>query len=196
MRSLLRMELLVNVYGINSQALEAVALFYRSKEKLSGNIQSILISVLTACAHGGLVQEAQKIFDEIPDEKRSVKIWNILVSRRLSERTIDLRFRSTSTVVPVIWMKLMRSFVVSKKIIPAFLFCSFLFSLRVVSIAMPNSLQISTRHYSTRTLLSTKTNVQPSLFSRRMFIRRSAIIDVRRHFARISRERRSANTPA
>ena len=86
---LLRIELLVNVYGINSQALEAVALFYRSREKLSGNIQSILISVLTACAHGGLVQEAQKIFDEIPEEKRSVKIWNILVSRRLFEQPND-----------------------------------------------------------------------------------------------------------
>ena len=70
---------LVNIYGINSHALEAVALYYENKEKISGNIQSILISVLTACAHGGLVQEAQKIFDDIPEEKRSVKIWNILV---------------------------------------------------------------------------------------------------------------------
>ena len=73
----------VNVYGINSQALEAVALYYRTREKLTGNIQSILISVLTACAHGGLVTEAQKIFDDIPEDKRSVKIWNALVSRRV-----------------------------------------------------------------------------------------------------------------
>jgi hypothetical protein len=70
---------LVNIYGINSQALEAVSLFYRSRAQLSGNTQSIWISVLTACAHGGLVHEAQKIFDDIPHEQRSVKIWNSLV---------------------------------------------------------------------------------------------------------------------
>lgn len=55
-------------------------MYYQTKDALTGNIQSILTSVLTACAHGGLVQEAQKIFDEIPEEKRSVKAWNILVS--------------------------------------------------------------------------------------------------------------------
>jgi len=71
---------LVNIYGINSQALEAVSLFYQTKYKLKGNIDSILISVLNACAHGGLVKEAQKIFDEIPNDKRSIKMWNILVS--------------------------------------------------------------------------------------------------------------------
>ncbi len=71
---------LVNIYGINSQALEAVDLFYEIKEKLSGNIESILISVLNACAHGGLVKEAQKIFDEIPNDQRSIKMWNTLVN--------------------------------------------------------------------------------------------------------------------
>lgn len=70
---------LVNIYGINSQALEAVALFHETKNKLSGNINSILLSVLTACAHGGLVKEAQKIFDDIPNEKRTIKMWNALV---------------------------------------------------------------------------------------------------------------------
>lgn len=73
---------LVNIYGINSQALEAVTLFYEMKDKFTGNIESILISVLNACVHGGLVKEAQKIFDEIPHEKRSIKIWNTLVSLR------------------------------------------------------------------------------------------------------------------
>jgi hypothetical protein len=43
-------------------------------------MESILISVLNACAHGGLVKEAQKIFDEISDDKRSIKMWNTLVS--------------------------------------------------------------------------------------------------------------------
>jgi hypothetical protein len=71
---------LVNIYGINSHALEAVALYDKTKDKLTGNIQSILTSVLTACAHGGLVKEAQRIFDDIPNEKRSVNIWNTLVS--------------------------------------------------------------------------------------------------------------------
>lgn len=70
---------LVNIYGINSHALEAVSLFYEHKNQCSGNNQSIWISVLTACAHGGLVQQAKQIFDEIPEEQRSVKIWNILV---------------------------------------------------------------------------------------------------------------------
>jgi hypothetical protein len=55
-------------------------LFYELKDKLKGNIESILISVLNACAHGGLVKEAQKIFDEISDDKRSIKMWNTLVS--------------------------------------------------------------------------------------------------------------------
>ncbi len=73
--------LLVNIYGINSQALEAVALFYEWKDRLKGNIVSILISVLNACAHGGLVREAQKIFDDIPEDKRSIKMWNTLVSK-------------------------------------------------------------------------------------------------------------------
>lgn len=70
---------LVNIYGINSQALEAVSLFYEIKDKFNGNLDSIYISVLNACAHGGLVKEAQKIFDEIPENKRSIKAWNILV---------------------------------------------------------------------------------------------------------------------
>ncbi len=71
----------VNIYGINSQALEAVELFYETKEKLKGNMESILISVLNACAHGGLVKEAQKIFDDIPNDKRSIKMWNTLVRK-------------------------------------------------------------------------------------------------------------------
>ena len=77
---MLKKLILVNIYGINSHALEAVALFYETKHNLSGNIESILISVLTACAHGGLVKEAQKIFDGIPNGQRSIKIWNTLVS--------------------------------------------------------------------------------------------------------------------
>ena len=56
-----------------------MTLFYEMKDQFSGSIQSMLISVLTACAHGGLVQEAQKIFYDLSEEKRSVKIWNILV---------------------------------------------------------------------------------------------------------------------
>jgi len=55
-------------------------LYDKTKDKLTGNIQSILTSVLTACAHGGLVKEAQRIFDDISNEKRSVNIWNTLVS--------------------------------------------------------------------------------------------------------------------
>ncbi len=54
-------------------------MFYEWKDRLKGNIDSILISVLNACAHGGLVKEAQKIFDDIPNDKRTIKMWNILV---------------------------------------------------------------------------------------------------------------------
>lgn len=57
-----------------------MGLFYRMKEKLKGNLDSVFISVLNACAHGGLVQEAQKIFEEIPDQQRTIKMWNTLVS--------------------------------------------------------------------------------------------------------------------
>jgi len=81
---------LVNIYGINSHALEAVDLYDKTKDKLTGNIQSILTSVLTACAHGGLVKEAQRIFDDIPNEKRSVNIWNTLVS--IEYRMIQVAF--------------------------------------------------------------------------------------------------------
>lgn len=78
---------LVNIYGINSHALEAVALYYETKDTLTGNIQSILTSVLTACAHGGLAREAQKIFDEISAEQRSIKMWNALVCHRHRDRS-------------------------------------------------------------------------------------------------------------
>ena len=64
-----------------------MALYYETKATLTGNIQSILTSVLTACAHGGLAREAQKIFDEIPDEHRSIKMWNALVRTRNTART-------------------------------------------------------------------------------------------------------------
>lgn len=57
-----------------------MSLFYETKDQFHGNLESIYISVLNACAHGGLVKEAQKIFDDIPENKRSTKIWNILVS--------------------------------------------------------------------------------------------------------------------
>ena len=58
-----------------------MALFYQMKEKLKGNLDSVLISVLNACAHGGLVQEGQKIFEEIPEQQRTIKMWNTLVMR-------------------------------------------------------------------------------------------------------------------
>ncbi|CAF1092933.1 unnamed protein product [Adineta steineri] len=104
---------MINIYGINSQALEAVALYYKTKDKLTGNIQSILISVLTACAHGGLVEEAQKIFDDIPNEKRSIKIWNALVdvygrAGQLSEAHSFINlFEKTHPRAPVLYISLL-----------------------------------------------------------------------------------------
>ena len=131
---------LVNIYGINSHALEAVTLFYETKEKLSGNIESILISVLTACAHGGLVEEAQKIFDEIPKEKRSVKMWNTLVSHLQDqlEFYINFEYRSMFMVVLVNYLKLIRLFINSKKLIPVHRFYIFHYWLLVVLIKMRN----------------------------------------------------------
>ncbi len=52
---------LVNIYGINSQALEAVKLLYKIEDQLTGNIKSILMYVLNASVHGRLLKEAQKI---------------------------------------------------------------------------------------------------------------------------------------
>ncbi|UJR10672.1 hypothetical protein I4U23_014867 [Adineta vaga] len=104
---------MINIYGINSQALEAVALYYQTKDKLTGNIQSILISVLTACAHGGLVEEARKIFDEIPDDKRSIKIWNALIdvygrAGQLSEAySLIHQFEKIHSRAPVLYISLL-----------------------------------------------------------------------------------------
>ncbi|CAF1343744.1 unnamed protein product [Rotaria magnacalcarata] len=104
---------MINIYGINSQALEAVALFYETKNNLLGNIESILLSVLTACAHGGLIKEAQHIFDNIPNEKRTVKMWNALVdvygrAGQLSEAHSIIRlFETTHLRAPVLYISLL-----------------------------------------------------------------------------------------
>ncbi|CAF3572979.1 unnamed protein product [Rotaria socialis] len=104
---------MINIYGINSQALEAVALFYETKNNLLGNIESILLSVLTACAHGGLIKEAQNIFDNIPNEKRTIKMWNALVdvygrAGQLSEAHSIIRlFEITHIRSPVLYISLL-----------------------------------------------------------------------------------------
>ncbi|CAF0945728.1 unnamed protein product [Adineta ricciae] len=113
MRSKPSISSMINIYGINSQALEAMTLYYQSKDQLTGNTHSILISVLTACAHGGLVEEAQKIFDEIPQEKRSVKIWNALVdvygrAGQLSEaHSLICQFEELHPHAPVLYISLL-----------------------------------------------------------------------------------------
>ncbi|CAF2522263.1 unnamed protein product [Rotaria sp. Silwood2] len=104
---------MINIYGINSHALEAVTLFYEAKNNLSGNIGSILLSVLTACAHGGLIKEAQKIFDDTPNDKRTVKMWNALVdvygrAGQLSEAHSIIRvFEKTHPRTPVLYISLL-----------------------------------------------------------------------------------------
>jgi pentatricopeptide repeat protein len=56
----------VNSYGLNGMGLEAVELFSKIPKKMLN--ERTYICVLNACSHSGLVDQAKKIFENIPDK--------------------------------------------------------------------------------------------------------------------------------
>lgn len=44
----------------------------------------IYVCVLNACSHSGLIDEARQIFDKIPAEKKSDKVYTTMVFNHLS----------------------------------------------------------------------------------------------------------------
>lgn len=73
----LLLTLLVNAYGLNGMGHQAVALYHRIPSKFINEI--IHTSVLNACSHAGLVNEARAIFESI--NTKTEKIFNIMVNK-------------------------------------------------------------------------------------------------------------------
>ena len=69
---------LVNAYGLNGKGEEAIQLFNRTPLEMIDNW--IYICVLNACSHSGLIKEGEKIFNMIPQEKRTVQVYTSIVS--------------------------------------------------------------------------------------------------------------------
>jgi len=57
--------------------IEAIELF----NKIPSNMlnETIYICVLNACSHSALIDQARKIFEQIPLEKRTVEIYTTMV---------------------------------------------------------------------------------------------------------------------
>ena len=73
-----RVAILVNAYGLNGMGKEAIELFHRiSVDTID---EWIYVCVLNACSHSGLTDNAQQIFERIPNAKRTEKIYTTLVS--------------------------------------------------------------------------------------------------------------------
>jgi hypothetical protein len=72
----------VNAYGLNGMASQAVELFQRVPS--SNRDGWIYVTTLNACSHGGLVSQAQQIFAEIPDEQKCYRVFTCLVGCRIS----------------------------------------------------------------------------------------------------------------
>ena len=68
---------LVNSYGLNGMAVEAIELFQRMPSDMMN--EATYVSVLNACSHAGLVQEAQRIFEMIPI--KTGQIHAVMVSK-------------------------------------------------------------------------------------------------------------------
>ncbi len=65
------------MYGLNGMGIEAIELF----NKVPTNIlnDTIYVCVLNACSHSGLVDQALKIFEKIPLDQRTEKIYTTMV---------------------------------------------------------------------------------------------------------------------
>jgi hypothetical protein len=74
----------VNAYGRNGMGSDAIAVYRQMPEKMRDAVSHIC--VLNACAHSGLVDEAQAIFNEI--DVKSERIISTMVSSSLPERIL------------------------------------------------------------------------------------------------------------
>ena len=58
------MRFLVNAYGLNGMAYEALEIYKQIPSNMTNEISHVCI--LNACSHAGLVEQARDIFEEIP----------------------------------------------------------------------------------------------------------------------------------
>ena len=63
---------LVNAYGRNGLGAEAVDLYWRMPEDMRDSISHVC--VLNACSHGGLVDQARRLFEQISPKTENVVI--------------------------------------------------------------------------------------------------------------------------
>lgn len=61
---------LVHVYGLNGMGSEAVALFHRIPSEML--VDHTYVSVLNACSHSKLVDDAQAIFSQIKNKQKRI----------------------------------------------------------------------------------------------------------------------------
>ncbi len=73
---------LVHAYGLNGKGKEAIELFNRIPLEMIDNW--IYVCVLNACSHSGLIEEGEKIFNMIPQQQRTEKIYTSMVSNIFS----------------------------------------------------------------------------------------------------------------
>ena len=69
---------LVNAYGLNGKGGQAMELFNRIPLEMID--EWTYVCVLVACSHSGLIDEGEKIFNTIPQEKKTEKIYTSMVS--------------------------------------------------------------------------------------------------------------------
>lgn len=73
----LEISILVNVLGLNGNGMEAVQLF--NSIPTSDRDGWMFVCTLNACSHGGLIEQAEQIFAEIPINQRTEQIYTAMV---------------------------------------------------------------------------------------------------------------------
>ncbi|CAF1222236.1 unnamed protein product [Adineta steineri] len=66
---------IIHCYGLNGMGTQAIELYYKMPKEFRD--EGIYISVLNACSHSGLVQEARSIFQSI--QKKTEKIYSTMI---------------------------------------------------------------------------------------------------------------------
>jgi pentatricopeptide repeat protein len=95
---------MVNSYGLNGMGIQAVELFRQVRLDMLN--EWIYVCVLNACSHSGLIQEAREIFNEIPIDEKTNKIYATMVNHyRFLLRSNLFVFRSMHLVVAFFSMK-------------------------------------------------------------------------------------------
>ena len=61
---------LVNSFGLNGRGLEAVHLFEQIPRKMRDDVSHV--TVLNACSHCGLLNQARTIFEQIPNKTKRI----------------------------------------------------------------------------------------------------------------------------